>query len=153
MRNHKHDWKASEVRAGILGTFEIRLVWFCVRGGCKSTRTEQLRVRKPRADALTDADRSMKEADKRLRKNTLSTDTSSQKQPEQLEELDFHEWLEIEPMVEERGPELIRSPLIPTEPIPQEVVDWLAKYDREKYLEVELSSRLLQGKKIISSRA
>tara|TARA_R110002012_G_scaffold167189_5_gene330651 strand:- start:8356 stop:8643 length:288 start_codon:yes stop_codon:yes gene_type:complete len=95
----------------------------------------------------------MKEADKRLRKNTLSTDTSSQKQPEQLEELDFHEWLEIEPMVEERGPELIKSPLIPTEPIPQEVVDWLAKYDREKYLEVELSSRLLQGKKIISSRA
>ena len=153
MSRHKHDWKASEFQGGILGTFSVRMVWQCVRGKCYATRTEQLKVRKPRPDAISDSDRAVKESEKWRRKNTASTSTPSPKQPEELEELDFEEWLEIEPMVKEREPELDRTPLIPTEPIPQEVMDWLAKYDKEKFKELALTSHVLQGKKIVWSRA
>ena len=146
MRVHKHDWKASEVRAGILGTFEVRLVWYCVRGGCKQTRTEQLKVRKPRPDAISDIDRAIKEQDKRLRKNTASTSTPSPKQPEEREELDFKEWLAIEPMVKEQAAGKVdRKPMAllgDGEYLTEEQIDYMRVHDKERLMELILLNKL-----------
>ena len=148
MTSHKHDWKASEFVGGILGTFSIRLVWQCVRGKCNATRTEQLRIRKPRRDAVTDGQKSWKLAEKMSEAHYKTKGKSTPKQPEPLEELDFHEWLEIEPMVKEPAAGLNKTP-VPLEPIPQEVMDWLEKNDYEKFKELSITSLLLQGKKIM----
>ena len=145
MSRHKHDWKASEFQGGILGTFSVRLVWQCVRGKCYATRTEQLKVRKPRPDAISDMDRAIKEQDKRLRKNTASTSTPSPKQPEEREELDFEEWLEIEPMEKEQAAgEVTRTPMIQLEDgeyLTQEQINYMRVHDKERLMELILLNR------------
>ena len=145
MSRHKHDWKASEFQGGILGTFSVRLVWQCVRGKCYATRTEQLNVRKPRPDAISDMDRAIKEQDKRLRKNTASTSTPSPKQPEEREELDFEEWLEIEPMEKEQAAgEVTRTPMIKLEDgeyLTQEQINYMRVHDKERLMELILLNR------------
>ena len=61
---HEHDWKISGTEIGILGGFGVDVVWRCVKRGCYGTRTEQLRIRKPRKDALTDLERSERAQEK-----------------------------------------------------------------------------------------
>ena len=146
MSRHKHDWKASEFQGGILGTFSVRMVWQCVRGKCYATRTEQLKVRKPRPDAISDSDRAVKESEKWRRKNTASTSTPSPKQPEELEELDFKEWLAIEPMVKEQaGGKVDRKPMAllgDGEYLTEEQIDYMRVHDKERLMELILLNKL-----------
>ena len=53
---HKHRWEPATVVTHT-NPVQVNVVWRCAVRNCRSFRSVQLQVRRPRADALTDAER------------------------------------------------------------------------------------------------
>lgn len=76
MARHKHDWKLESLRTWVNAS-AVTVTWKCTRGRCFGYRTDEVRFRKPRNDALTDSERSERQRDLMRRKLARGSDLFS----------------------------------------------------------------------------